>query len=242
MKDSRIKLRPPRGFPGAVLLLPLAMMNCRAADEPRQTEYEKVALAATPSAVLATGLNEGALRTAVVSQLAAYLDAIPAGQEETFGFHSRGEFVSTTLGKPLAMFELQKGPKIAFLNYWRVPVLVGDDFRALVDVQRSGTGYVVVAIGSAPFATRLGTLAKIRGISPFTSDDNAVIFRTFRPFGDFLICPAGTENAATVGEIRVHPLFNSKLVSGFANSPTQAGGGAECVPLSVVDTTLPSLL
>lgn len=240
MKATETKLGLLPNFLAASLLLSLATAGCDAAqDTPQRAELEQAALPVTPSTALSTSIDEDALRTAVQPQLAAYLEAIPVGQEETFGFHSRAEFAQSTLGKPFAMFELQKGPKVAFLNYWRVPVLVQGAYRALADVHLREGGYVVTGVGSAQFAPQLEIQAKTMGISEPISTSTAAILRTFTPFDDFLVSPSELKNAATLGEVRVRSLTATGMPTS-KNHPLPAGAEKERAALHDVNTILRS--
>lgn len=236
--ETKLGLRP--SILAVSILLLQATAGCDASqDTTQKAELEKTTLAGSPANALSTDVDEDALRAAVQPQLAAYLDAIPDGQEETFGFHSRDEFDQCTLGKPFAMFELQRGPKAVFLNYWRIPVLVDGAYRALADVQLRERKYVLTAIGAAQFAPQLEAQATTMGIVEPKSTATAAILRTFAPFDDFIVSPSDLKTAATLGDVRVRSLSASGTPT-TKNHTQSAGAELGRAALHDVNTILQS--
>jgi hypothetical protein len=179
---------------------------------------------------LRTQLDEGNLRATIAPRLREYLDSVPTGREQDYGFHSRDEFATAELGRPFAMFKLEQGPGVTFLNYWRVPVLVHGEERAIVDVRASDTGYKIVAFGFAPLAHALGRKAQHLGISTRGPANNAAILRWSDSIKDYLVCPSADE-PTSIDEIRVRPLNH------LPSSPTQQADSvteAPCIAASNV--------
>lgn len=103
---------------------------------------------------------------AAQDNLASSLAKIPAGQEKSFGFTSRDEFVNASVGKPYRVITfhkdfyndevtLDKNNSIVTQNEWRVPVTVNGKNRLLLTVTGIGDEYKVVDVGGAGLAKEL---------------------------------------------------------------------------------------
>lgn len=128
-----------------------------------------------------TKLDE--IKLATTQQLVTWLDKIPCGQEQYFGFTSRDEFASATIGNPIQTYyfsdELEEATEELLVpsNEWRVPVLVNNEYRALLTVTPVEGAFKVVNIGAAGLARELGTKTGHRNM----------LLRSFKAKCDFLV-------------------------------------------------------
>ncbi len=100
------------------------------------------------------------------SRVQFFLDAIPVGQEYSYGFQSRLEFASVTPGDPYEVYTLDlqqitnnsSAEKVMLLpvNEWRVPLKVGGESRALLTVSKVDGNWRAVDFGAATLAKELG--------------------------------------------------------------------------------------
>jgi hypothetical protein len=88
-------------------------------------------------------------------QIHAFLNTIPDGTERELGFKQRDEFSLAEVGMPYEMFQLSEAGETAPLDYWRVPVVVDDHYRAMLDVRQLTAGWTVVGVGAAQLAREL---------------------------------------------------------------------------------------
>ena len=123
------------------------------------------------------------IRLAATQQLATWLDKIPSGQEQHFGFADRDEFSTATIGTPIHTFyfadELEAPAKELLVpSYeWRVPVLVNNEYRALLTVAPVEGVLNIVDLGAARLARELGT----------QTNHKNVLLRSFKAKCDFLV-------------------------------------------------------
>jgi hypothetical protein len=87
------------------------------------------------------------------SHLSGVLKNIPLGEEAGYGFRNRNELEEATLGIPYEEYDMDKEKPT---GYWRVPVKVGAENRALLRLQRTPSGWVVAGLGGAELARNLG--------------------------------------------------------------------------------------
>ena len=80
-----------------------------------------------------------------------YLDKIPVGKENDFGFNSREEFNKIVFGDPMQIYSISENSssEIHFLptKKWKVPLIVNDSYRCLLDISFNNGNYKVVGIG-----------------------------------------------------------------------------------------------
>jgi hypothetical protein len=100
-----------------------------------------------------------------------FLEKIPDGYEVHYGFKDRSEFPKTEIGIPLQVYTInpdsideKDGSSKMYLqdvNEWRVPVIVDNEYRALITVVKSGEKYNAVDFGGAVLAKRIGTISGV---------------------------------------------------------------------------------
>lgn len=96
-----------------------------------------------------------------------YLDAIPDGQLDHFGFTSKEEFALTTVGtpfrvytiKPAELFSFNEGDDISSVisptTLWMVPVICAGSSRALLKVDLMNGEWKAVGIGASVLASEM---------------------------------------------------------------------------------------
>ncbi len=124
-------------------------------------------------------------------QLPQWLDKIPAGQEQYFGFTSREDFSRATIGVPVHTYyfsdelsestSAQSSEVLTPAYEWRVPVTVDNEYRALVTVAPINGEWKIVDIGAAGLARELGNVK--------TGHLN-ILLRSFSSKSDFLVTPS----------------------------------------------------
>jgi hypothetical protein len=87
------------------------------------------------------------------SQLSGVLKNIPLGEEAGYGFRNRLELEEASLGIPYQEYDMDKETPT---GYWRVPVKVGGENRALLRLQGTPDGWVFAGLGGADLARNLG--------------------------------------------------------------------------------------
>lgn len=87
------------------------------------------------------------------SELPRILEHIPADREENYGFNNRDEFKRAGLGVPYQEFSLEDE---APTGYWRVPVTVDGENRALVRLKEVNGQWTFSGFGAARLAMELG--------------------------------------------------------------------------------------
>jgi hypothetical protein len=137
----------------------------------------------TPASTNTSDIDTNDIRLVATQQLATWLDKIPIGQEQHFGFADRDEFAAATIGTPVHTFyfadELEtKVNELLVPSFeWRVPVLVNNEYRALLTVAPVEGVLNIVDLGAAGLARELGTQ---------TGHKN-VLLRSFKAKCDFLV-------------------------------------------------------
>jgi len=99
-------------------------------------------------------------------QLGDYLEKIPLGQEEMFGFNNREDFAQAEIGIPYEVLTLNADffddenirrdkNYIMSTENWRVPIIVDNKYKSLLTVSRLNNKYNVVKIGANGLANEL---------------------------------------------------------------------------------------
>jgi hypothetical protein len=86
------------------------------------------------------------------TNLTEILNNIPTGEEERYGFQNRGELSQATLGIPYQEYDIDKEEPT---GYWRIPVTVDGENRALLRLKDSAEGWVFAGLGGADLARNL---------------------------------------------------------------------------------------
>jgi hypothetical protein len=172
-----------------------------------------VALAIIGFSFSAVDDHETQVKKAAQEQLQAALAGIPVGQESNFGFASREEFKSGTIGEVYRTITLNtdfyqdkdlsnEKDYIRVQNEWRVPVVVNGENRVLLTVFGEETALNVVDIGGALLAK------EIQSKSIGHSQKDKFIFRIYPLTMDFIVF---VDHGKSLAEGEYYPM-NSALM------------------------------
>ena len=126
-------------------------------------------------------------------ELKSYLQKIPLGQEHMFGFNNREEFFQSKIGVPYEVFTLtanffdnekiEEGQNyIVSTGNWRVPIVVNNEYKALLTVSKENNKWKIVKLGAKGLARELD---KFEQNHP--SINGLKILRVFQLKGDFIL-------------------------------------------------------
>ncbi len=114
--------------------------------------------------------DEIGVTTAASEGLEHYLNLIPEGQEELFGFENREDFSSAKTGRAYQLYaltpefyatgQLNHGNYIMPLNEWLVSVETGGEANALLTVSMKDNEWQTVGIGAAKLVKELSHFNK----------------------------------------------------------------------------------
>lgn len=148
----------------------------------------------------------------VGENLQSWLQKIPPGQENIYGFQNRDEFTVCELGDPYAVYTLNSDffrdkTSINYLKQtseWRVPVVVSNQDRALLTVIQENGTFEIVDLGATILARELQGIRN----SQKPGKESPKILRIFQLQSDFLLLD---DPALPADEIRVIPLHSAYL-------------------------------
>jgi hypothetical protein len=107
------------------------------------------------SCLISAQTTEDSVVSAAQLSLKSKLELIPAGSEKLYGFDSRENFSSCTVGKPIAVYSLSKDGALVFTGEWRVPVIYNGVNKTLLTVMKTDKGFETVDLGGARLAFEL---------------------------------------------------------------------------------------
>jgi hypothetical protein len=87
------------------------------------------------------------------NHLVEILNKIPVGEEQHYGFQNRNELAQATLGIPYQEYDMEKEQPTGF---WRIPVKVAGENRALLRLKSTAEGWSFSGLGGAQLARNLG--------------------------------------------------------------------------------------
>ncbi|MGD8911933.1 MAG: hypothetical protein PVJ68_04195 [Candidatus Thiodiazotropha sp.] len=146
------------------------------------------------------------------NNLLEILSNIPIGEEEYYGFHNRDEINQAALGIPYQEYDLdQEQPT----GYWRVPVTVDGENRALLRLINTAEGWAFAGLGGAQLARNLDDQETYM-ISQGTTPSTGRIVRDFSMRCDYVQFDQ-QHNASLSGT--VYPLWSAYgFISTFGNN------------------------
>lgn len=100
--------------------------------------------------------------------LSEILSNIPVGEEGNYGFMNRDELMQATLGIPYQEYDMEKEEPT---GYWRMPVKIDGENRALLRLENTPEGWKFSGLGGAELAQELGDQEEnmtLQGKSPRT--------------------------------------------------------------------------
>lgn len=152
------------------------------------------------------------MNSGISKNLQSWLQKIPPGQENLYGFNNRDEFSFSELGNPYAVYTLSSDffNQIESENFleptgeWRVPVVVNNQYRALLTVIRENGNWKIVDLGASLLARELQKINQAQK----SGNDDLKILRVFQLQSDFLLLD---DAALPASEIHVIPLHSAYL-------------------------------
>ena len=142
----------------------------------------------------------------------AYLEKIPTDKEPLYGFNSRDEFDRVKLGKPYQLMTLSEeffsDPTLKNKDYlvptgdWRVPLLIGKEYRALLTVSDFNGYWKAVGLGAASLARELEVFEKKHP----SKKQYGKILRVYQSVCDYMLLSSDDDPAA----MNVIPLKSAK--------------------------------
>ncbi|MDA1009108.1 MAG: hypothetical protein O3C42_00980 [Bacteroidetes bacterium] len=126
-------------------------------------------------------------------ELNNYLQKIPVGQENMFGFNNREEFSQAEIGDPYEIYTLNteffdakniisNKTYIVSTENWRVPIIVNNKYRVLLTISKVNNEWNVVEIGAKGLAEELDMFNKNHH-----TINELKILRVFQLKGDFIV-------------------------------------------------------
>jgi hypothetical protein len=143
-------------------------------------------------AVTVVSQDDGIIKAAKEG-LDKFIPMIPSGFENLYGFESRDDFQTASVGKPYEVYSLSteflNSENSDIKNYlyqvgeWRVPVLVAGKNCCLLTVVKKNDQYTCVDLGGAELANELNNYEKF-----FNNEiQKRVILRLYQINCDFLV-------------------------------------------------------
>jgi hypothetical protein len=152
----------------------------------------------------------------VNNNISEILNNIPVGEEEYYGFQNRDELSQATMGIPYQEYDLEKEQPT---GYWRVPVTINGENRALLRLKYTAEGWAFAGLGGAELARNLDD-HESNMISQGNTPSTGRIVRDFSMRCDYVQFDQ-QQNAKLSGS--VYPLWSaSKFISMFGSN----GNGA----------------
>jgi len=159
--------------------------------------------------ICASGIAEDAPKAvteAARSGLLPFLEKMPAGEEEYYGFNSGENPEQSSLGEPFllytitpeALFNYRDGETVSSLltstQVWLFPVVLGGDYRAMLTVARQEGVWKAVAFGKAALAREL---QKIHQQWPDSKGYEPKLVAVFQATAYFFTLPAEDDQNLT---------------------------------------------
>jgi hypothetical protein len=143
------------------------------------------------------------------TNLTDILSHIPTGEEERYGFQNRDELSQATLGIPYQEYDIDKEEPT---GYWRIPVTVDGENRALLRLKDTAEGWTFAGLGGAELARNLDD-HEANMVSQGNTPSTGRIVRDFSMRCDYVQFDQ-QQNATLSGT--VYPLWSaSSFVSTF---------------------------
>ena len=173
-----------------------------------------------------TGYSQDAPSKQIVNdvseQMQAWLYKIPPGSEQQYGFNDRDEFMQANPGEPFLVFTLaphfftgQLQPDDNYLEptgELRIPVMVGEEYKALLTVVKAQDKWEIVALGAKILAKELQLFSQK---PPFSTADQIYILRIYQAYSDFLFTDdPGTSSS----KLDIYPLQSAVKNIGIPES------------------------
>jgi hypothetical protein len=154
--------------------------------------------------------SKSSLYQTAAKELPVILKKMPVGDEDAYGFNSRSEFAAAGLGIPYQEYSiLTKKPT----GYWRIPVTVNGENRALVRYVLEDGVWKWKGFGAAGLARELGEMENGQSNKPLSGK----ILRDYKLTCDYI--QFNIESEDTLGGSFI-PTANAKKFMTFLSGPT----------------------
>lgn len=142
-------------------------------------------------------------------ELPQILEKIPAGSEQSYGYESRNEFLSSKVGKPFRFFTI-KNNQLTDTSPYSLPIIVDNQFRALATVEYINDTLHIVDFGSNVLAKEIQSVCNENKQLHFIG-----VLRVFELYSDFLMIAIKDQN-------QFIPLSSAKIfLKNNGNKPIQ---------------------
>jgi hypothetical protein len=153
--------------------------------------------------------SKSTLYATAASELPEILAKMPTGDEAAYGFNSRSEFAGAGLGIPYQEYSIQtKEPT----GYWRIPVTVNGENRALVRYALEDGVWQWKGFGAAGLARELGEMENGQSKKPLSGK----ILRDYKLTCDYIQFNIESNNTLRGKFI---PTANAKRFMEFLSGP-----------------------
>ena len=154
--------------------------------------------------------NKDTILLAAKKELLQTLKKIPIGDEHVYGFNNREEFNNASLGQLLKVYYINskgsvKGLQILTNNEYRLPVIVGTEFRALLTVSLIDGNWHIVDFGAVGLAKDIENYLNL--VHP-NKDYAGVFLRIYGINSDFI---ASKKEDQLVDSCNFYPLQSAKI-------------------------------
>ncbi len=95
------------------------------------------------------------IKNLVNTKLVDFLEKIPNGQENLYGFNDRTDFLNCKAGNPIQVLSLDINNVLIKQNVWRVPVILNNEYKILFTVINKSNKLEIVDIGGVKLAKEL---------------------------------------------------------------------------------------
>ncbi len=85
------------------------------------------------------------------NQINSFIKDIPDEGISDYGFRNKAEFKKIKFGDPIPVYTL-KDSQVVFTSTWRVPVMIDNEYRSLLTVEKDNGSYKAVDFGAAELA------------------------------------------------------------------------------------------
>ena len=154
--------------------------------------------------------SKSTLYETAAKELPAILKKMPVGDEAAYGFNSRSEFAGAGLGIPYQEYSIKtKKPT----GYWRIPVTVSGENRALVRYALKDGAWQWKGFGAAGLARELGKMENWQSKKPLSGK----ILRDYKLTCDYI--QFNIENEKKI-EGSFIPTANAKKFMNYLSGPT----------------------
>ena len=153
--------------------------------------------------------NKDTILLAAKKELLETLNKIPIGKENLYGFNNRDEFNNASVGQLFKVYNINSKGSVESLhlltyNEYRLPVLVGNEYRALLTIALIDGEWQIVDFGAVNLAKDIGNY--VNQIHP-NKEDEGIFLRIYGINCDFI---ASKKKDESVDNCKYYPLQSAK--------------------------------